>query len=135
LDGVVVTADGSACAPAIQEDFGLGFPVAEGDGLRFNVTYACSPPDETDEIAVTLFYLSGLPPGHREIARITAGSATSEAVLSGDRRALVLQLPGAPRREARRRRGMVLVAVTAAFAALLMGLFVWRWRATRTSRG
>jgi hypothetical protein len=133
LDGVEVTADGGTCAPAIDDDFGVGFPLKEDDGLRLRVSYACTPPAETGEIAVTLFYLSALGPAHREIARITAGSATSEAVLSSDRRALVLQLPGASRRAALRRRGTLLVALTAAFTACLSALFVWRWRATRPS--
>src|SRR5262249_32030282 len=94
LEGVEVTADGARCAPTFR-----GADAIEGDRVALNASYACPPPAATGEIAVTLFYLSALTPGHREIARITAGSATSEAVLSGDRRALVLQLPGAPRRE------------------------------------
>jgi hypothetical protein len=130
LDGVEVTADGAACAPAVP-DAGVAALDATGD-LVLEARYACpGPATEIGTIEVTLFYLSALGPAHREVARITAGSATSEAVLSGDHRAIALRLSGDTRRTKHLRRGKLLVAVTAAFAALLGVLFVWRWRATR----
>jgi hypothetical protein len=58
-------------------------------------------------------------------------------VLTGERRALALEMPrgarsGASASAARRQRlGKRLVALTAAFTAFMLGLFVWRWRATR----
>jgi hypothetical protein len=127
LDGVEVTADGTACTPTFRD--------AEGDDrgdLVLEASYACpAPASEIGAIEVTLYYLSALGPAHREVARVTAGSATSEAVLSGDHRAIALRLSGGTRRTKGLRRGRLLVAVTAAFAALMGGLFVWRWRATR----
>jgi len=133
LHGVDVAADGSSCVPTFE-----GVSVTEVDGLVLSASYACPGSLQgLGEIAVTLYYLSDLAPGHREIARITAGSATSEAVLSGDRRAIALRLPEGARRAAREarksteRKTAALVTVTAAFAALMAGLFAWRWRATR----
>jgi hypothetical protein len=126
-DGVEVDADGAACAPTFR-----GAGVTEVDGLALEASYACPP--EPAEIAVTLYYLSALGPAHREIARITAGSATSEAVLSGDRRAIALRLPADTHRAQRLRRARHVTVVTAAFAVFMAGLFVWRWRATRKAK-
>jgi hypothetical protein len=126
LDGVDVTADGARCDPSYR-----GSSVTEGDGLLLEASYACPP--GAAEIGVTLYYLSALPRGHREIARILgppgSGVAT-DAVLAGDRRALSLALPGTghDRRAAMRPK---LLAVTVVFAVLMLSLFVWRWRATR----
>jgi hypothetical protein len=140
LDGVEVTADGAACAleprlssgsPSRETPAPTSFVDSSGD-LVFEFGYACpGPASEIGAIEVTLYYLSALGPAHREVARITAGSATSEAVLSGDHRAIALRLSGDTRRTKHLRRGKLLVAVTAAFAAFLGVLFVWRWRATR----
>jgi hypothetical protein len=125
LDGVEVTADGTACAPTFHA-------VDATTELVLDASYACpGPASEIGTIEVTLYYLSALGPAHREVARITAGSATSEAVLSGDHRAIALRLHEGTRRKKHLRRGTLLVVVTAAFAALLGGLFAWRWRATR----
>jgi len=129
LDGVDVTADGARCEPTYR-----GSSLTEGDGLLVEASYAC--PRDATEIGVTLYYLSALPRGHREIARIVGPQGTdagAEAVLTGDRRALSLPLPGAADR---RRAGLAtkLIALTAGFAVLMLSLFVWRWRATRKSR-
>jgi hypothetical protein len=130
LDGVDVAADGVRCAARYE-----GAGITELDGLALEATYGC-PPD-TAEIAVTLYYLSALSPGHREIARIVGppGSGASvEGVLTGDRRGIVLKLPVTEaaaekrRREVRARR---VTALTVSFAAVMAALFVWRWRATR----
>jgi hypothetical protein len=125
LDGVEVTADGTACAPTFQG-------VDDTNELVLQASYACpGPASEIGEIEVTFYYLNALGPAHREVARITAGSATSEAVLSGDHRAIALRLYEDTRRAKHLRRGTLLAVVTAAFAAFLGGLLVWRWRATR----
>jgi hypothetical protein len=125
LEGVEVTADGTACAPTFRGK-------DDTNELVLDASYACSgPASEIGAIEVTLYYLSALGSAHREVARITAGSATSEAVLSGDHRAIALRLHEDTRRTKNLRRGKLLAVVTAAFAALLGGLFVWRWRATR----
>jgi hypothetical protein len=124
LDGVEVTADGSTCAATF-----LRAGVTEEDALALEASYAC--PAGAGEIAATLYYLSALGPAHREIARITSGSATSEAVLSGDRRAIALRLPGDTPRAKRLRKERLLTIVTAAFAVFMVALFVWRWRASR----
>jgi hypothetical protein len=125
-DGVDVTADGARCEPTYR-----GSSPTEQDGLLLEASYACPP--GAAEIGVTLYYLSALAPGHREVARILGPPGTgvgAEAVLTGDHRALSLTLPGAARG---RRAGATtrLVALTVGFAVLMLSLFVWRWRATR----
>jgi hypothetical protein len=124
LDGIEVDADGSACPATFR-----GAGVTEVDGLVVEASYACA--QGPGVVAVTLYYLSSLGPAHREVARITAGSATSEAVLSSDRRAMALRLPTSTVHVQRLRRERLLTMVTAAFALFMASLFVWRWRATR----
>jgi len=131
LDGVDVTADGSRCDASWRGSY-----PTEGDGLALDASYACAR--GASEVAVTLYYLSALPAGHREVARIVASGASIEGVLTGDRRALSLRLP-APTAGAGRsssadraaRKSRQLTVLTAAFAAVMLALFVWRWRATR----
>ena len=134
LDGVDVAADGRRCDPSFR-----GASMSEVDGLVLNAGYSCTDcpsgvPAECNrgaepwgglgEVTVTLYYLSALPPGHREIARIVAGNATSEAVLSGDRRAIALRLAADTRRPARGRRGRQLVMVSCTFVAFLFVILV-----------
>jgi hypothetical protein len=125
LEGVDVTADGNRCQGTFREA-----TLSEIDGLVLEASYRC--PEDMAEIAVNLYYLSSLPRAHREIARIVAVSASTEAVLTGDRRALALRLPedgrgrGAARHVAGRR-----FALGAALAAGLVALLVWRRRAAR----
>jgi hypothetical protein len=142
LDGVDVTADGKRCDATFR-----GASISEVDGLVLNASYSCTdcPPDAPTEcnrgaapwggfgeITVTLYYLSALPPGHREIARIVAGNATSEAVLSGDRRAIALRLPVDARRAVRGQRGRRVVMMSCTFVAFLVGILVLaRAHATR----
>ncbi len=125
-DGVEVSGDGTRC-PATFTGASLG----EVDGLVLTSTFAC--PRHASSLEAILYYLSALPPGHREVVRMTAGSATAEAALSSERRALSLKLPVDPAQEAqgrarRDRAGRRLVALTAAFAAFMLSIFVWRWR-------
>jgi hypothetical protein len=123
--GVDVTADGTRCEGTFQ-----GTSVTEADGLQLDATYAC--PAGAARVDVTLYYLSDLSPGHREVARIVASGASVEGLLTGDRRQLTLSIPGAPGRSAARARtGRRLLALTIAFAVFMGALFVWRWRATR----
>ena len=122
MDGVEVAADGSRCEGA----FG-GSSVTESDGLLLEARYDC--PAGATLIEVTLYYLNTLGRGHREVARIVAAGNSAEGLLTGDRRALSLQLPTAPRPRARN--GRRLIVLTASFLAFMLGLFVWRWRATR----
>lgn len=131
LDGVDVTADGARCDPTWRGSY-----TTESDGLALDASYAC--PAGASDIGVTLYYLSALPPGHREVARIVAPNASIEGVLTGDRRALSLHLPAptvGPSRgsaaERAARKSRELTVLTAAFAAFMLALFVWRWRATR----
>jgi hypothetical protein len=94
FERIDVTADGSRC-PATFHDASLAPP----DGVALEASYAC--PLGAAEVAVTLYYLSELPPGHREVVRIVAGTSSTEAILAADRRGLVLKVPGggaAPRR-------------------------------------
>lgn len=126
LEGVDVAADGARCEPTYR-----GSSADEGDGLLLAASYACPP--GAGEIDLTLYYLSGLSRGHRQVARILGppgSGARAEAVLTGDHRALSLTLPGGgPGRRAGMR--TKLIALTAGFAVLMLSLFVWRWRATR----
>jgi len=131
LDGVDVFADGTRCAPGW-----LGSSVTESDGLQLESSYDC--PAGATTIAVTLYYLSALPRGHREVVRIIGppgSNANVEAVLSGEQRALALKLPPPSPEVAERARkerlGRRLTWLSAAFAAAMAALFVWRWRATR----
>ena len=124
-DGVEVSADGSRCQPTAFDAF-----LSERDGLVLTSTYAC--PRNAASLQVLLYYLSGLARGHREVVRITAGSATQEAILTSERRALTLALP--PRFDERmrhERNGQRLVIVTVFFTALMLTLFFWRWRSAR----
>jgi hypothetical protein len=124
-DGVEVSADGSRC-PASAFDASL----SEVDGLVLTSTYAC--PRNAPSLHVLLYYLSALAPTHREVVRLTAGSATTEAILTGERRALTLALPAASGARLRHERnGRRLVVVTAIFTALMLALFFWRWRSAR----
>jgi hypothetical protein len=131
LDGVDVVADGARCTPGY-----VGASVTDSDGLMLESSYDC--PAGATTIAVTLYYLSALPRGHREVVRIVGppgSNANVEAVLGGDRRALELKLPPPPpdviERARKERLGRRLTWLSAAFAAAMASLFVWRWRATR----
>ena len=125
--GVDVTADGTHCEGTFQ-----GSSVTEADGLRLDAMYDCPA---ASHVEVTLYYLSALSPGHREVARIVASGASVEGLLTGERRALGLDIPGrVARPSAHARTGRRLVVLTAVFAVFMAGLFVWRWRATRRRR-
>jgi hypothetical protein len=127
VQGVDVTADGTHCEGTFQ-----GSSVTEADGLRLDAMYDCPV---ASHVEVTLYYLSALSPGHREVARIVASGASVEGLLTGDRRSLGLDVPGrVARTSAHARTGRRLVGITAVFAIFMAGLFVWRWRATRSRR-
>jgi hypothetical protein len=123
-DGVEVSADGSPCPPV-----SFDASVNEVDGLVLSSAFAC--PRHPASVRVILYYLSALSPGHREVVRITAGSATSEAILTRERRALSITSPEPPAVTHRPRKGPLLVAVSLIFAVLMLGLFVWRFLAAR----
>jgi hypothetical protein len=131
LDGVDVVADGARCTPGW-----LGSSVTENDGLLLESSYEC--PAGATSIAVTLYYLSALPRGHREVVRIVGppgSNANVEQVLSGDHRALELRLPPPPpdvaERARKERLGRRLTWLSAAFVAVMVALFVWRLRSGR----
>jgi len=123
LDGIDVSADGVRC-PA---DF-RGASLAEPDGLLLDASYSC--PAGAAEVAVTLYYLSELPRGHREVARIVAGSSTVEAVLGGDRRGLAVRVPGNTATSRGRRTGLLLAL---ALAAAAIALYLRRKTALKAS--
>jgi hypothetical protein len=114
LDGVEVAADGAACAASFE-----GASIDELDGLLLRAGFDC--PAGAARITATLFYLSRLPPAHREVAQIVAGETTAQAVLSGDHRAIELALPAqAPGPMRRSSLAIVLgVAAMGTLAALL----------------
>jgi hypothetical protein len=134
LDGVDVVADGERC----DSSYGGSAPT-EGDGLLLEASYACPP--GAHEIGVTLYYLGDLPRGHRVIARIFGppdGTTRAEAVLTADRRALALELPGSEARKWTAHapwagRGWKASALTVALAFLVVSLVGWRrfWRGRR----
>ena len=127
LQGVGVEADGVGCASTFRDA-----SLTEVDGLVLEATYAC--PADPSELEVTLYYLSAMPRGvaHRGIARIVAGSATIEGVLTGDRRAIGLHLPGRAHAAARSSRWLAALAA-AAVVGLLLGYRSRRWRAARAA--
>lgn len=125
--GIDVVADGTRCEGTFQ-----GSSLTETDGLRLDAMYDCPP---ASRVEVTLYYLSALSAGHREIARIVASGASVEGVLTADRRALALDIPRrAPRTDLHARTARRLVVLYAVFTVLMLALFVWRWRATRRPR-
>ncbi len=126
LDGVDVSADGTPC-PASYE----GAEIDQIDGLLLRAGFDC--PADATRVTATLYYLSRLPPTHREVARIVAGETTAQAVLSGDHRAVELTLP-ARTPAAKGRTARVLVFWASAAAAALVVLYVSR-RAARKRRG
>jgi hypothetical protein len=121
-NGVDIAADGARCSGVFR-----GAEPTETDGLSLSASYAC--PDDAARVEVTLYYLSALPPGHREVARIVAGAATVEAVLTGDHRALGLRLPepSDDRRIARRRVRQV-IAGAAVLSVIALALLAWAAR-------
>jgi hypothetical protein len=126
VDGVDVSADRTRCPAAFT-----GASLVELDGVVLEASYDC--PRDAREIEVTLFYLSDLGEGHREVARIVAPGATAEAILTRDRRELTLALPPqlgpAPRVSPSKR---WLVAV---FAVLVLAtILAWARRLGRTGR-
>lgn len=86
LDGIDVTADGERCAARFE-----GAALTEIDGLTLRAAYAC--PSRARYVEATLYFLSELPEGHREIARISAGGRSTEAVLTARQRAVGIELP------------------------------------------
>lgn len=126
-DEVEVAADGSSCDGTFVDA-----TLSEVDGLELQAKYTCQPGPA--EVQVTLYYLSNAAAGpvRKGIARIVAGSATSEGVLTAERRALSLRLPGGNKRSVRLSPHLLLVPL----AALATALVAWksrRWRAARAA--
>ncbi len=125
--GVEVTADGIGCPETFE-----GAAISDLDGLVLTASFACPP--GSSRVTATLYYLNELGPDHREIARITAGGATTETVLSRERREIALAIPRAAPRAAAR--GAATLA-----AWLVVGLFMFvvaagaRRAARRARRG
>jgi hypothetical protein len=111
VDGVGVAADGESCAATFGDA-----TLDEVDGLVMTASFAC--PRGASRVEVTLYYLTALGLGHREVARITAGAASAEALLTGDRRQIALVVPG----EARSGRFSLGARAAAAVFAVLFGI-------------
>lgn len=122
LEGIDVSADDASCPAAFR-----GASPTEGDGLALEASYAC--PAGAAEIAVTLFYLSDLPRGHREVARIVAGGNATEAVLTAERRRLALKVRAGGVAPRARPTWLILVLAGAA-AAVAVALILRRLRAS-----
>ncbi len=139
LEAVAVDADGTPCAPTF-----LDATLTEVDGLLVRGSYACA--SDATEIEVTLYYLNAPSRGsasdlsygpardraRRGIARITAGQATSEAVLTGDHRAIGLHLPRKAQ-TAMPHRARTVALATAVFLVGVLAYGSWRWRTTRSA--
>jgi hypothetical protein len=128
-EGVEVAADGSPCEGTFR-----GASLSEVDGLELRAAYAC--PGGPAVVQATLYYLSASAAGpRRALARILSGGATTEGVLTGERRAISLHLTRADRPQARIRTlpsRLVFVPVVGVALALL----AWRsriWRAARAT--
>jgi hypothetical protein len=123
LEGVDVSADGASCGASFE-----GAEIDQIDGLLLRAGFDC--PADARRITATLYYLSRLPPSHREVARIAADEATAQAVLSGDDRAIEIVLPARATRPKSRvaRVGAWGSAAIAALAALYAARLVARRR-------
>jgi hypothetical protein len=133
LSEIEVDADGSPCGATFRDA-----SLTELDGLVLQASYAC--PNDAAEIEVTLYYLSAVARGQlraqstrKGIARIVAGSAMTEGVLTGERRALALRLPGRTNAAARKLQRIVLLVVGAIAAIALLAWASRRWRAARAA--
>jgi hypothetical protein len=126
LDGVEVSADGATCPTKLRS-----VELIESDGLAFVLASAC--PRSARRIAVTLFLLSELRPGHRHAARVTAGERTAQKVLTASSREVALDLPrSANATDAHGGwRRTVLVVATAVWFGFMVVLIVWRYRRAR----
>jgi hypothetical protein len=128
LSGIEVDADGSPCAAAFRDA-----SLTEVDGLVLQASYQC--PNDAAEIEATLYYLTPPDRGRstrRGIARIVAGSEMTEGMLTGERRAIALRLPGRAHAASRKSRRVAVLLAAAAIVALL----AWgshRWRAARAA--
>jgi hypothetical protein len=119
-DGVEVTAAGEACPGS----FGSA-ELTEADGLAVAARYACAAPRE---LAVTMFLLTEMKPGHRQLVRLAQGSASVQRVLTGDQRHLALESTLAkPPSKPWSWRAKVAVALAAVWVALFAGLVIWRY--------
>jgi hypothetical protein len=87
-DGIGVDADGRACQGRLE-----GVQLTSGDGLELDAVFACGA---LRRLTVTLYFLSDLGAGHREVARIVAGSLTEQKLLSPTDRQIALTLPAPP---------------------------------------
>jgi hypothetical protein len=127
VDGVGVEADGEGCAATFGDA-----AVDEVDGLVMTASFAC--PRGAARVEVTLYYLTALGLGHREIARITAGAASAEALLSGDRRQVALVVPGGERSGRFSRGARAAAAAVAVLSGITIALTAWRSRTRRGAR-
>ncbi len=118
VEGVGVDADGTACPGRLA-----GAQLTSGDGLELDAVFACGILPR--RLTVTLYYLSDLGPGHREVARIVAGSLSEQKLLSHTDRQIALALPEPP---SSRSRFFWLWGPAAILAAVLAALVVRRLR-------
>lgn len=119
--GVEVTAGADVCRGELRSS-----ALVEGDGLELEGRWTC-PRQGPRSLAVTMFLLSDLRPGHRQLVRIIAGSNTTQKVLTDTTRLVKLDLPGPPPAKPARG-GAAVVALASAFVVVFAALFVWRHR-------
>jgi len=127
VESSTVMADGARCDAHFQD------AALSDDGLVLTAAFACRAPTEAiSAIEVTLYFLTAMPAGHREVARIVADGVSAEAVLSADHRALTVRLPPSPARSRARARAPWTAPSTLA-AATAIGVLIGAatWRGTR----
>lgn len=117
--GVDVRADGASC-PA---HFAGSRPDGP-DGVELDVDFACAK--GASVVEAELFLLSDLGASHEDVATMTSGAMTHQAVLDGAHRTIRLEI--APKKPGSSR---VLVAIGASMLAALAALLVARRRQRR----
>ncbi|CAN5200543.1 hypothetical protein BH09MYX1_BH09MYX1_39410 [soil metagenome] len=87
--GIELRADDTPCAGTVDR-----YEPTGADGIDVRVTFHC--PANAHAMELTLFLLEDLRETHRNVARLTAGPRTAQAILSPKSRTLRLQLVDAP---------------------------------------
>jgi hypothetical protein len=120
VDGVGVTAAGEACPGSFESA-----ELTEADGLAVSARYACAT---TRELAVTMFLLTEMKQGHRQLVRLAQDSTSVQKVLTGDQRYLKLDA-SAPKHPTRpwTWKAKLAVALCSVWVLLFGGLVIWRF--------
>jgi hypothetical protein len=114
--GVELRADDATCNGTVDRWQPIG-----GDGIDVVVTFHCPP--KASVYVLTMYLVSELGVTHRNVARMTHGSTTAQAILSPKERALRLEIPRpATATIADSRPGLVVYVGPVALIAILLYL-------------